>query len=245
MECIHCNSILSSADITFCPNCGQKPQVEIEKYENIFHNRNFYLISAYYLITLLTLGLFKFTKLFEDDMQSVFILDSFLSILTVAFLSLFYRKDFQLYKFKRIKISHFVSLIAIVLVGAFIINVVVKFINTFLFGVDLVYSEVFLESQYPFLLSIIFICIQPAIFEEMAFRGFIYSGLQEMANKETAIFISSFLFAIMHLSIISLPWLIGIGLLFCWFRNKYNTLWYGMIGHALFNFVAVVMEFYF
>ena len=47
----------------------------------------------------------------------------------------------------------------------------------------------------------------------------------------------------MHLQIISLLWLIPIGLVFGLLRNKYNTLWYGVIGHFVYNFSITVYEF--
>ena len=46
-----------------------------------------------------------------------------------------------------------------------------------------------------------------------------------------------------HLSIISLLWLVPLGLVLGFLRGKYNTLWYGMVAHFTYNFAITIFEF--
>ncbi|TXH26639.1 MAG: CPBP family intramembrane metalloprotease [Cyclobacteriaceae bacterium] len=48
----------------------------------------------------------------------------------------------------------------------------------------------------------------------------------------------------MHLAFISLIWLIPIGLAFGFLRSRYNTIWYGIVGHFVYNFCITVYEFW-
>jgi membrane protease YdiL (CAAX protease family) len=91
--------------------------------------------------------------------------------------------------------------------------------------------------------QVIMTCVSPAIFEEIAFRGFMFENLQALASSKEAVYISAILFGIMHLSFISLLWLIPLGIIFAMLRVKYNTLWYGIIGHFIYNFTITVLEF--
>ncbi|MCA9198444.1 MAG: CPBP family intramembrane metalloprotease, partial [Planctomycetales bacterium] len=53
-------------------------------------------------------------------------------------------------------------------------------------------------EQAPVWQVILVLAVLPAICEELAFRGFILSGLRKLGNRKMAIIISSFFFGIMH-----------------------------------------------
>ena len=99
------------------------------------------------------------------------------------------------------------------------------------------------EASRPFLLEILFRCVQPAIFEEVAVRGFLFNNLQEVTSARSAVYITSFLFGVLHLAFMSLLWLIPIGLAFAFLRMRYHTLWYGIVGHFTYNMAITYMEF--
>ncbi|HYF70621.1 MAG TPA: CPBP family intramembrane glutamic endopeptidase [Ohtaekwangia sp.] len=88
-------------------------------------------------------------------------------------------------------------------------------------------------------------CILPAVFEEVAFRGFMFTNLQAVTNTKSVIYITAFLFGVIHLSFISLLWLIPIGIVFAVLRARYNTLWYGVVGHFTYNFTITLIEFWY
>ena len=65
----------------------------------------------------------------------------------------------------------------------------------------------------------------PAIFEELGFRGFLLSNLLKITEVDQAVYVSAFLFAIIHLSFISLFWLIPFALFLGFTRIKEQTIW--------------------
>jgi membrane protease YdiL (CAAX protease family) len=131
------------------------------------------------------------------------------------------------------------------LLGAVIVTLVASLIEVSIYE-DVYYNPyLFHDTSNPFIWSVIMICVQPAIFEEVAFRGFLFNNLEKITAEKSAIYITGFLFGIIHLSFISLLWLVPIGLVFAMMRLKYNTLWYGIVGHFSYNLFITVIEFWF
>jgi len=87
-------------------------------------------------------------------------------------------------------------------------------------------------------LLIFFTAATPALFEELGFRGYLLQNLLKVADVAQALFVTSFLFAIIHMSFVSLFWLIPFAWLLGAVRLKENTLWYGVFMHFCFNLTA-------
>jgi len=87
---------------------------------------------------------------------------------------------------------------------------------------------------------VIFVCAFPAIFEEMGFRGVIFGRLARSLRLWEAVLISSFAFAILHLSFFSLVTHLPLGLYFCALRHRSGSLAPSMIAHFLHNFWSVL-----
>jgi membrane protease YdiL (CAAX protease family) len=79
----------------------------------------------------------------------------------------------------------------------------------------------------------------PAVIEEVAFRGLIQHWLQTALKPWRAIVLASFLFAILHFNVLSLPYLFGVGMLLGWTKWKTNSLYPSMLIHFLHNLVVV------
>ncbi len=75
----------------------------------------------------------------------------------------------------------------------------------------------------------------PPVFEELAFRGTIFGLLRRHLSGWEALLLSSFAFAILHLSVPSLVTHVPMGLYFCWLRQRGGSLWPAMLAHALHN----------
>ena len=91
---------------------------------------------------------------------------------------------------------------------------------------------------------IFFVAVMPALFEELGYRGFLLQKLLQVVDKRQAIFISAFMFSIMHISFISLFWLFPFALFLAYIRFKENTLWYGVVFHFTFNLTVCLSELY-
>ena len=64
-----------------------------------------------------------------------------------------------------------------------------------------------------------------------------------MTTPTGAVYITAFVFGIIHLAVISMLWLVPLGLIFGMLRAKYNTLWYGVIGHFTYNLGFILLEY--
>ena len=81
-------------------------------------------------------------------------------------------------------------------------------------------------------------CVIPGIFEEIAFRGVIFDGLARHLTTVEAVLVSAAMFGILHLSILSLPHLLLIGLVLGVLRVKTGGLLAGMATHFLHNLLV-------
>ncbi len=82
-------------------------------------------------------------------------------------------------------------------------------------------------------------CLFPAVTEEIAFRGLVQHWLMTAIKPWRALVLASFLFAVMHFSIISLPYLFAVGMLLGWVKWKTGSLYPAMLIHFLHNFVVI------
>ncbi len=89
---------------------------------------------------------------------------------------------------------------------------------------------------------ILLIVILPPLEEELMFRGLIYGGLRKSFTVAETFIVSSFAFAILHLSIPSLVTHFPLGLYFVWLRHKSNSLWPSVFAHACHNLGVCMFE---
>jgi len=79
--------------------------------------------------------------------------------------------------------------------------------------------------------------------EELAFRGILQEGLLKCIVPEQVVYVNAFLFAIIHMSLISFFWLLPFAIWLGKVRMKEGTIWYGVVIHFLFNTTACLLEF--
>lgn len=88
--------------------------------------------------------------------------------------------------------------------------------------------------------SIFLICVQPAIFEEIAFRGLLQEWLSRCMNEWKTYFAVAFLFMLLHFAILSMPYLFLVGLFLCWVRRKTGSLYLPIAFHFIHNFSVLL-----
>ncbi len=98
------------------------------------------------------------------------------------------------------------------------------------------------KTTFEFVVDIIFICLMPAVFEEMLFRGVVLTKYEKIYGSKKAIMMCGFIFALMHNSITSFipQFLVGIFLSYIVF--KFNSLYMGMIAHFTNNLVTLIIQ---
>lgn len=101
-----------------------------------------------------------------------------------------------------------------------------------------------MESYSELIFCLVLIAIIPAIFEEFLFRGIVLKiGLKQYSKPIKAIIYQALIFAILHLSFYELPGIIMIGAIFGYVAKETGSIWSGVIGHATFNGITVILHF--
>ena len=121
-------------------------------------------------------------------------------------------------------------------------SVLVNAMTDLLGAETLEYTTPFLEAGYGPGIIILAICVQPAICEEIAFRGVILSGLRGSLRQGEALVVSALLFTTIHLSVLSFPHLFLMGLLLGYLRLRSGSLYPSMALHFTHNLLCVLSE---
>ena len=104
------------------------------------------------------------------------------------------------------------------------------------------YLKSYTDAGYGFGAAVLMICVQPAIFEELGFRGVILTALEPVLGPREALLVSALIFAILHLSIPSIPHLFLMGIVLAWLRQKTGSLYAGMVAHFTHNLLVLLAE---
>lgn len=89
---------------------------------------------------------------------------------------------------------------------------------------------------------IIAVSVIPALFEEFAYRGVIFSLLREKLGVPTAIFTSALLFGAMHGNFEQMPFAFLVGLILGWVRVYTDSMWCCMLLHLLNNTLSSILS---
>jgi membrane protease YdiL (CAAX protease family) len=103
------------------------------------------------------------------------------------------------------------------------------------------YTEISLDPALPFALSLIVLCIFPAISEEIGFRGLVQYWLEISISPAKALVLGSAMFAALHFSIISFPYLFLVGVFLAWVRRRTGSLYPGIFLHFLHNLAVITL----
>ncbi|MBL9084803.1 MAG: CPBP family intramembrane metalloprotease [Planctomycetales bacterium] len=104
------------------------------------------------------------------------------------------------------------------------------------------YLDDFKREGYGFGWVVLSICVMPAVFEELAFRGVILEALAGFLKRNEAILVSALLFAILHLSVASIPHLCLMGIIFAQLRYLSGSILPGILLHFTHNLLVVLAE---
>lgn len=97
-------------------------------------------------------------------------------------------------------------------------------------------------AGFPWAVAVVILCVQPAVVEELAFRGVITSSLEPVLGAGTTIGVTAFLFALIHLSPISFLHLMVIGLALGVLRRASGSLYPCILLHLCHNGLCLLEE---
>ena len=103
-------------------------------------------------------------------------------------------------------------------------------------------TATFTRAGWPLWTMFLLICVMPAVFEELAFRGVIQSSLERVLNARDAWLIQAALFSVLHLSPLMFPSHFLMGLCFGYMRRRSRSVYPGMLLHACWNALVVLKE---
>ena len=237
--CINCGTKLS-IEARFCNNCGFT-QVISHTYNSNWQRTLTGLLCFFGLLVIICLvGNFSG----DTDIDFLLLMDLLFVVITITGAAIMWNDIKPFLQWKKFNILKLAGYILLSVSLAVVVNIIIDWLNKSMFGVEVYYYQAFEHLKYAKLITILMIAVQPALFEELAFRGVIQSGLSKIIEQQQAIYLTAFLFAIIHMSFISLFWLIPFAILLSYVRNKENTLWYGILMHFFFNATACFLEFF-
>ena len=89
---------------------------------------------------------------------------------------------------------------------------------------------------------VLVLCVQPAVFEELAFRGVIQDLLSQPLGTRDSVIVSAVLFMVLHLTVLSFPHLFLLGLVLGYIRWRSGSLYPCMLLHFTHNLLVILME---
>ena len=145
----------------------------------------------------------------------------------------------EVLRLNRFSFKHFIYTVGITvcsyLVMYMLLLLIYKIFNTVV-APDLYWS--FSSSSYAFWPGILIVCLLPAFFEEITFRGIIQSGYYQVSPIKRCILIGV-LFSLIHLSIPNLIPFAFLGFVFSFISIRANSIVPSMIAHFLINFISL------
>ena len=239
MNCSVCNTQVKPYH-RYCNNCGNNLYFN-KNQTNLYNDTNFQSALIFFIIYLLICLTVHFTNLFNDYSRQFRI-----EILLAAFTLIYVQQNFNsikpLLRFRNFSVIRLIGFVTTAAISSVIINIIVAKLNVSFFETNTGYYNRYRIYSMPALLMVYSIAINPALFEELAFRGVLYNYLSKFLNERFVVIITAFMFAVVHLNLLSLTWLIPFGIVVGNMRKKFGTIWYGVIFHFTFNLVTVLFD---
>jgi membrane protease YdiL (CAAX protease family) len=111
---------------------------------------------------------------------------------------------------------------------------------------DIIYRFLDTDRAGLLLFNLLMIAILPALGEEMLFRGVLQPVFaQWLKNKHMAVFITAFLFGVIHLQFFTFLPRFFLGLVLGYLMLFGKNIWYPVAGHFANNFLSLIVFYYY
>ena len=238
IPCGGCNTWLKPK-ANFCTQCGKR----VVKSDYSSTQLRSIRLGSTFLVMLVLLSGTYFIQAEGWDYQNRMYFEIGVFSSSMIFFLLNIDEGKVLISFRGIKLPIMLKTVSIGISSALLVYFSLSFVNnTILGGIDNFYYYWYIDFPYPKLAVFLFMAVGPALFEELAFRSFLFNQLQRFFTPQITIIISAFFFALVHFSLLSLIWIFPFGLFLGYLRWKYNTLWYGVALHFTHNFMVIMLE---
>ena len=126
--------------------------------------------------------------------------------------------------------------------GTFTLASVLVHLIVLVGGEQIDYGDNFTSAGYGWWVVYVLIAVQPAIFEEIAFRGLLLGGLGRYVSGKEAVAVSAAMFAVLHLAVPSMPHLFVMGVALALLARGSGSLYPAMLMHFCHNALVVLSE---
>ncbi len=239
--CSNCSNFLQP-DVQFCTFCGTLQPQNNEK-ETALVNKWVWLLCIFYVTELIICTLTVATDWFSG-FRSLMLADALMAFTAITFTAVSWQQVKASLRWPNFSVLKLFIYIVIAAGASILVQLSVGWLNQSIFGEDSSYYYFYSHTRYPLLWMLLSIALQPAVFEELGYRGFMYSGLRQLLDEKQSFFITAFAFALIHLSFMSFFWLLPFALWLGYLRIKENTIWYGVVIHFVFNAATVLCDYY-
>lgn len=226
----------------YCHHCGEYLGSDGTKI-NLFNNSNLQSAFGFFILYLFVCLVVQSTDWFSSYDMLIWV-EIFLAALTFYHAVKNFATIKPILKFRNFSWIRVTGCISLAVVCSFFVNIIITKLNFSFFGTDTSYYDRYSIYSMPWLVMVYSIAVYPAIVEELAFRGVLYNYLDTFLDQRVVVIVTGFTFGMMHLSFISLFWLVPFGILVGAMRKRFGTIWYGVIFHFTFNLVAVIFDLY-
>jgi membrane protease YdiL (CAAX protease family) len=240
IACSQCKNLLGPTDV-YCGNCGAKRTMDTSKKEkeSVKQVIIFYITFLVYAIVSYVIYLESDSLITEIVLETVFVL------LTIMFSLFDFKRILKLYTFRYINLKNLAFSVIFPICTAGIVYFGIEWLTRVLGeeSYNMFYDYGMYENS--FFWAFIFVAIIAPVFEELAFRGYLFNQLLNVTNARVTIIATALIFALVHFSFISILWIFPFGIVLGYLRYKYRTLWLGMIVHFIHNFLVLLLEYYY
>lgn len=243
MICPNC-SYLSKCETNYCVECGFSylrnylEEIEVKNETQWQHIKIVLLFFSIYFTSFYSILIFPFfSKTFLGyDIVNLIALDIALTFFFIAGVE----KTKEIFRFNLLKSIMAIAggVVVLVLVGLLYKKSIILIFHFDLFNGSIVGLNALTYSH------LLYLCLLPAISEEIAFRSFIYEKLKLVVSRFDAVVLTSILFAMIHLQLQMFIFHFFAGIVFCWVKDYTKSVIPCMILHFLFNLLIIIFSFY-
>jgi membrane protease YdiL (CAAX protease family) len=98
-----------------------------------------------------------------------------------------------------------------------------------------------LHNRLGSVLAILVLAVSPAIIEEIAFRGMLQGRLMALLGARNGLLVTAMAFTLAHMSPLTMPIHLGLGLYLGFLRERSQSLLPGMLVHFIYNSMVVLL----
>jgi membrane protease YdiL (CAAX protease family) len=223
----------------FCSKCGRAQNykeviIQSKKWPNIQQ------VGLFFLVEIVCCASVFFID--SPNLSTLYFFEGIMAISAIVFFGYNWTENKVILRWSGFSILKIIGLIVGTVLTSVVVTFLVSHLNRDILNKDLSYYSIFEFHKYGTYLMFACMALYPAIFEELAYRGYLMQKLLTVVDEKEAIYISSILFFIIHFSLLSIFWLLPFALFLGYLRVKTKTIWYGVIVHFFFNLTACFLD---